>query len=347
MRERALDNKCPSCGAPIKYNAKTQNFKCEYCFSEFTLEEMKKFNNASSDENNKEETVKKVEKTKDNGKYVTYLCKNCNAEIIADENTAATFCLYCGSTAILKDKLSGKFAPSKIIPFKKDKSVAIDAFTKLRKGRPLVPKSFVSKENIEKITGLYIPFWLYDLKVSGELQAKSTKVTTWRVGNYTYTKTDIYAMDSDGEMIFEGVPVDGSSRFENDIMNAIEPFNYRELEKYNHAYLSGFLAEKYDVPKEEAISDANKRALKSTLDKMLSDMKVPGIKTVTNNSLAPSTLKTEYALLPVWMVNVKYGGKYYTFAMNGQTGEFVGNIPLDKKKAVLYFIIILVGDYKI
>lgn len=346
MREKALDNKCPGCGAPIKYNAKTHNFKCEYCFSEFTLEEMKKYNNASSDANNENEDVKKVEKKRENGeKYVTYLCKNCNAEIIADENTASTFCLYCGSTAILKDKLSGEFAPSKIIPFKKDKSVAIDAFTNLSKGRLFVPKSFTSKENIEKITGVYIPFWLYDLKVSGDVQAKSTSVKTWTSGNYTYTKTDIYAYDSDGEMLFEGVPVDGSSRFENDIMNAIEPFNYEELEKYNHAYLSGFLAEKYDVPKEEAISDANNRALKSTLDKMLADMPNHGAKVVTGNTLSPQTVKTQYALLPVWMVNVKYNNQYYTFAMNGQTGEFVGNIPLDKKKAVLYFFLILVAVF--
>lgn len=345
MREKALDNKCPSCGAPIKYSAKTKNFKCEYCFSEFTLEEMKKFNNASSDINNGEENTKKIVKEKDGSSYVTYLCKNCNAEIIADENTASTFCLYCGSTAILKDKLSGKFAPSKIIPFKKDKSIAIDAFTKLRKGRPLVPSSFVSKENIEKITGVYIPFWLYNLKVSGELHAKSTMVTSWRTGNYTYTKTDIYALDSDGEMIFEGVPVDGSSRFENDIMNAIEPFDYNELEKYNHAYLSGFLAEKYDVAKEEAVEDANRRALKSTENKMLSDMSAPGVKVITSNTLSPSVIKTEYVLLPVWMVNVKYNDKYYPFAMNGQTGEFVGNIPLDKKKAVLYFIIISIGVF--
>lgn len=342
---RALDNKCPSCGAPIKYNAKTQNFKCEYCFSEFTLDEMKKYNNASSDKNNEEESVKKTVKTKNGESYVTYLCKNCNAEIIADENTASTFCVYCGSTAILKDKLSGKFAPSKIIPFKKDKSLAIDAFVNLSKGRALVPNSFTSKENIEKITGVYIPFWLYDLKVSGNVQAKSTHITTWRTGNYSYTKTDIYSYDSDGEMIFEGVPVDGSSRFENDIMNAIEPFNYNELEKYNHAYLSGFLAEKYDIDKEDAINDASKRALKSTTDRMLSDMKGPGVKVITNNTLSHSIIKTEYVLLPVWMVNVKYNNEYYTFAMNGQTGEFVGNIPLDKKKAVIYALSIFLGVF--
>ena len=347
MREKALDNKCPSCGAPIKFNAKTQNFKCEYCFSEYTLEEMKKYNNASNEEANKKEDVKKVTKKKDNTTYVTYLCKNCNAEIIADENTASTFCVYCGNTAILKDKLSGEFAPSLIIPFKKVKEDAIEAFKGLKKGRPLVPRAFINEKNIEKITGVYIPFWLYDVKVSGLLEAKSTNVISWTSGNYTYTKTDIYKMASDGEMIFDKVPVDGSTRFDNDIMNAIEPFNYKELVEYNHAYLSGFLAEKYDVNKDDAFKDANDRSLKSTTDKMLRDMTAPGAKVITNNELKTNIIKTEYAMLPVFMVNVKYMDKYYTFAMNGQTGEFVGNIPLDKKKAIIYFFMILFGVFAI
>ena len=347
MRQRALDNKCPSCGAPIKFNAETQNFKCEYCFSEFTLEEMKKHNNASNDEANKNEEIKKVDKKKDDTNYVTYLCKNCNAEIIADENTAATFCVYCGNTAILKDKLSGKFAPSLIIPFKKTKKDAKTAFKNLSKGRPLVPKSFISEQNIEKITGVYIPFWLYDINVSGVLEGKSTKVTTWRSGDYTYTKTDIYSMLSDGQMSYKRIPVDGSTHFDNDIMNAIEPFDYNELIEYNHAYLSGFLAEKYDVDKDNAIEDANSRAHKSTTNKMLADMDVPGVKVITSNTLEPHETKSEYVLLPVFMVNIKYKDKFYTFAMNGQTGEFVGNIPLDIKKALLFTLIIAIGVFVI
>ncbi len=340
-RQKALDNKCPSCGAPIKFNAKTQNFKCEYCFSEYTLEEMKKYNNASNEEANKKEEPVVIKKDKkDDTTYVTYLCKNCNAEIIADENTAATFCVYCGNTAILKDKLSGKFAPSKIIPFKKTKENAIEAFKSLKKGKPLVPKDFISEKNIEKITGVYIPFWLYDIKVSGLLEAKSTHETTWTSGNYTYVKTDIYKMESDGEMTYYKVPVDGSTRFDDDIMNSIEPFDYKDLEEYNHAYLSGFLAEKYDVEKDTAVDIADKRALKSTEETMLRDMNVPGHKVVTNNALVPAVMNSEYAMLPVFMVNVKYKDKFYTFAMNGQTGEFVGNIPLDKKKAFIYTIVI-------
>lgn len=343
MRSRALDNKCPSCGAPIMYSATTHNWKCDYCKSEFTLEEMQKYNNASSAKNNDNTNeAKKVVKKDNNVNYVTYLCKNCNAEIIADENTASTFCIYCGNTAILKEKLSGEFAPSKIIPFKKDKKYAVEAFKGLKKGRPFIPKEFISEKNIEKITGVYIPFWLYSVLVKGGLKAKSTNVTSWRSGDYTYTKTDIYHMDSFGEMTFTRVPVDGSTRFENDIMNSIEPFDYDELEDYNHAYLSGFLAEKYDINSDNAFEDANKRTVKSTTDKMLHDMTAPGVKVITENTLAANRTLTEYVLLPVWLVNIKYNGKYYLFAMNGQTGEFVGNIPINVSKAVMSGILMFI-----
>ena len=241
IKEQALDNKCPSCGAPIHYNPKASKWKCEYCNSTFTLEEMKKYNNASNDKHNdteKENLVKETAKKEiDDMVYISYKCQNCGAEIVADEQTAATFCVYCGSTAILKNKLSGAFAPSLIIPFKTEKQEAIHAFVGLKKGRPFVPKDFTSKENIEKIKGVYIPFWLYDIMVSGTVNCNGTQVTSWTRGDMHYTKTDTYAINRTGEMLFTKVPVDGSTRFANDIMNSIEPFDYKEIIEYNHAYI--------------------------------------------------------------------------------------------------------------
>lgn len=342
MTNRALDNKCPACGAPILYKPNLKKWKCDYCKSEFTLEEMKKYNNASNEKNNiKEEVKTEKQKEKDNTNYYEYNCKDCGAKIIADENTAATFCVYCGNTAILKEKLSGKFAPDMIIPFKNEKEKAIEAFKSLNKGRPLMPNFFNDEKNIEKIKGVYIPFWLYDVKVNGELDATSTTSTTWTVGDTVYTKTDTYRLEREGEMSFNKIPVDGSTRFDNDIMNTIEPFNYSELEEYNHAYLSGFLAEKYDVDEETSFKDAEERSLNSARDTIKDDMGM-GIKTIVNDTLASTKLLTKYVLLPVWMINVKYKDKFYTFAMNGQTGEFVGNIPVDKKKTFIYGILTFV-----
>ena len=329
---RALDNKCPSCNAPLKYNPTYNKWKCEYCDSEFTLEDLKKYNNASSEKNNQS-------KDGDDVIYDSYRCPDCGAEIVADENTSATFCIYCGNTAIIKSKLSGKFAPSKIIPFKTTKEDAIENFKSLKKGRPLLPKEFVSQKNIDKITGLYIPFWLFSAVMDGEVKAMGDKITTWSSGNTHYTKTDVYELTREGSVSFSKVPVDGSKQFDDAIMNTIEPFDYNELVDYNHAYLSGFISEKYDVNSDIAQGDAVNRMATSALNMFKKTMLSYSPVRVVKNGIVAKDTAIEYVLLPVWMVNVKYNGKYYLFAMNGQTGEFIGDMPISKKRELMYAVI--------
>ena len=334
--EQSLENRCPACKASISFNPKVGKWKCDYCGSEFTLEEMQK---ESDNASTKEKNVKETKITRDNfDGYVSYKCESCGAEIVADDTTSATFCVYCGNTAILQSKLSGKFSPDKVIPFKKTKEEAIEAFKNLSKGRPLMPKGFNNTTNIEKIRGVYIPFWLYDIKVTGDIVMDGKIVKSWVVGDTHYTQTDTFKVTRGGNIDFDLVPVDGSSHFDNDIMNTIEPFHYDELVPYNHAYLSGFYAEKYDEEGETVFKEVADRSLNSARETLKNDAKLYTTKVIVSDSLAAKETHRTYALLPVWMVNVKYNGKMHIFAMNGQTGEFIGNIPLDKKKTILYFI---------
>ena len=336
-REKTIDHKCPNCGNKIEFKPELGKWKCEACNGEFDLEELKKHNNASSDENNKKESdVEDVN-------YVEYHCKDCGAEIIADENTASTFCGYCGNTAILKSKLSGKFAPSKIIPFKKTKEEAIEAFKNVSKGKPLTPKFFNKKENIEKVSGVYIPFWLFSISSSGNIDVSATKVQTWIAGDTEYTKTDTYEVNRNGKMKYDRVPVDGSTRFDDDLMTSIEPFDYNEMVDYNHAYLSGFLAEKYDVDDKTSELVAKNRAQKTTETTLMDSIHGYATKIIRKSEYTNDIEKTEYVLLPVWMVNVKYNDKYYTFAMNAQTGEFIGDTPISKGKLILYSSLLFIG----
>lgn len=143
-------------------------------------------------------------------------------------------------------------------------------------------------------------------------------------------------------MNFKRIPVDGSTRFANDIMNTLEPFYFHYLVDYNHAYLSGFLAEAYDVSEDEAFYDAKKRSMETTKNVMMNDMGHYTRMDVKKNNLEAKKKGREYALLPVWMLNVKYKDKYYLFAMNGQTGEFVGDVPIDKKRVIIFSIVLFV-----
>ena len=89
------------------------------------------------------------------------------------------------------------------------------------------------------------------------------------------------------------------------------------------------------------------RTLNSTKDQMLSSMLGYSSKTITSNDLESVSNEEEYVLFPVWMVNVKYRDQFYLFAMNGESGKFIGNVPLDKKKAFILTIVILVISFLI
>ena len=324
-----LDHNCPKCGAKLPFNPASGRWDCSYCGGSFALEDLQEYEKKQ----NESDSTKEVDIDAD-----LYECPNCGARIIADETTTATFCVYCGSSSIIKNKLKDEFRPLKIIPFKNTKEEAIAKFLKFKKGKIFAPKDFGTKENIEKLTGVYIPFWTYDCDVEANINADAAKISSWRSGDYRYTKTDTYSVDRAANMSFERVPVDGSTKFDDNTMDSIEPFNYDEFKEFNMSYLSGFLAEKYDIDKVEASKRAHERIVTSTIDELKSTIKGYTTVTVKDHNVKIDTKKAEYILLPVWMLNIKYKDKLHLFAMNGQTGKMVGNIPIDKKKMILYSI---------
>ena len=337
MKNATLDHKCPNCDAILKFQPHGQNWQCEYCRSVFTREEIEAVEAKKGHTINEETKPVEVEKNEEG--IDIYTCPNCGAEIVADEETSATFCVYCGSTAILKNRLVGEFNPSKVIPFHKTKEDAQEAFIKVGKGKPFLPKSFTAKENIAKMKGVY------DIEVSSSITAEGKKIRTWRSGDYQYTKTDTYDIYRDGNMQFEKIPVDGSTRFYDELMNSIEPFDYQELQTFSPSYLSGFYAEKYDVESSVAEKDARERAENSTVDTLRESIHGFQSVDIEKKENQVSVTKQEYVLLPVWMLNIEYHGKRYMFAMNGQTGEMIGDLPIDKKKAALTAILLFVGIF--
>ena len=113
-------------------------------------------------------------------------------------------------------------------------------------------------------------------------------------------------------------------------MESIEPYYAQDEVPFQTAYLSGYIADKYDVDSDASISRANDRIKKSTLDQMATT--ATGYTTVTheNASVQFKNSSVRYALYPVWLLTAKWNGEIYNFAMNGQTGKFVGNLPMDK-----------------
>lgn len=330
----ALDNKCPACGAPISFNPTNQMWDCEYCASKFTLEEMQK-NSSVEDEANTSNFVDQFLPEDTIGDVDVYNCKNCGAEIMADKATTATFCVYCGSSAILKDRILNGRAPNYIIPFKTTKEDAINGFKQITKGKLLMPKSFRDEENINKITGIYIPFWAYDLEANGEVEFEASDTKRWKDSRFKYKKVDRYSIRKSGHFDFMKVLSDASTRFPDDLMDSLEPFDYNELTSYNHSYLAGFLADKYDVNEVEGLKRVTSRAKDTAIDLMKNTVG-HSEKKVINDGIRVSSRYTHYIMLPVWLLNINYNNKTYTFAMNGQTGKTIGNIPIGVKETLIW-----------
>ena len=328
--------KCPSCGGAIEFDSHSQKMKCPYCDTEFDLETLKKYDEQLSKEAEQKDDIsdwqtdpgKQWQEGETDGMNV-YTCKSCGGEIVSDENTGATSCPYCGNPVILTERFRGALRPDMVIPFKLDKKAAKEAYYKHIKGRPLLPKVFRRENHIDEIKGIYVPFWLFDADVAADARYKATKVRTWSDSDYDYTETSYYSVDRSGNMSFVSVPVDGSSRMPDDLMESIEPYKVAEAVEFQTAYLSGYLADKYDVDAQQS-TDRDRERMKESAQDVLRDT-VKGYASVIpeNTNVRISGGDAKYALYPVWILNTTWRGKKYIFAMNGQTGRMTGDLPVD------------------
>ena len=180
---------------------------------------------------------------------------------------------------------------------------------------------------------MYVPFWLFDSDADAQLRFTATRTRSWSDSKYDYTETNYYSVRRDGTLGFDAVPVDGSSKIEDDLMESIEPFAMQDAIPFQTAYLAGYVADKYDVNAEDSIERANKRIRRSTEETFQQTVTGYDSVKVENSSIQLHGGKAKYALFPVWLLSTSWRGENYLFAMNGQSGKFVGDLPVDKGAA--------------
>lgn len=325
--------KCPCCGGAIAFDSTIQKMKCPYCDTEFEMEALQGYDeelNSEPEENMNWDTNAGSEwQEGETAGLHSYVCKSCGGEIVGDDTLAASSCPFCGNPVVVMGQFSGSLRPDYVIPFKLDKKAAKEGLKKHLEGKRLLPKIFKDQNHIDEIKGVYVPFWLFDTDADASIRFRATTVRAWSDSDYNYTETSHYMVHRGGSIGFNLVPVDGSSKMADDLMESIEPFDFSEAVPFQTAFLAGYMADKYDVNAEESVERANERVKRSTEEAFAST--VTGYDTVMpeNSSIQLHGGKAKYALYPVWLLNTTWNGTQYTFAMNGQTGKFVGDLPVD------------------
>ena len=328
--------KCPCCDGAIEFNSSVQKMKCPYCDSEFEMETLQAY---AAEQNNQPQedmtwdTQAGAEWTAGETEGLrVYCCNTCGGEIVADETTGATECPFCGNPVVMTGQFAGALKPDLVIPFRIDKKAAVAALQNHYKGKVLLPRVFKDENHVKEVKGLYVPVWLFNTDAGAHVRYKATRTRVWSDSQYRYTETSHYSVTRGGSIGFENVPVDGSTKMDDTLMESIEPFDIGGAVDFQTAYLAGFLADKYDVDAEASIGRANERIKKSTEDAFAAT--VQGYSTVVpvHSAINLQNGSSKYALYPVWILNTKWNNQNFTFAINGQTGKIAGDLPMDKGK---------------
>lgn len=337
-----IEYKCPCCDGKIEFNASEQKMVCPFCGTAFDVETLQNYDSVLNEQAPESEMEwsetggSDWEQGEAEGLRV-YQCQSCGGQVIADETTAASKCPYCDNAVIMTGQFSGDLKPDLVIPFKLDKEAAKAALLKHMEGKPLLPKIFKSDNHIDEIKGVYVPVWLFDAVADAQFRYRAKKVRTWNDQQYAYTETKHFSVSRAGCISFSDVPVDGSAKMDDTLMESLEPFNSKEAVPFQTAYLSGYMADRYDVDAEASVERANERIKRSTRQEFAKTVQGYQSFDIEHESIRLRDAKTKYALYPVWLLNTSWNGQKYTFAMNGQTGKFVGDLPANKSKAWAIF----------
>ena len=335
---------CPACGTELPRDLSGQEASCPKCGVELEPESLRAYGDALAEERADSMTWDTQAggqwQPGETGGLRVYSCNTCGGEIVADETTGATACPYCGNPVVLAGFFEGDLKPDLVIPFQVDKKKAVEILQNHYKGKRLLPKVFKDQNHIEEVKGLYVPVWLFDAEAEANLRCRATRIRTWSDSHYHYTETRHYAVIRGGDIGFQNVPVDGSTKMDDALMESIEPYDISGAVAFKAAYLPGFLADKYDVDADASIGRANQRIRQSAEDAFRDT--IIGYSTVTevDTRISLQNGQAKYALYPVWILNTRWNGQKFTFAINGQTGKTAGDLPMDKGLFWKYFGII-------
>ena len=364
MASQTSSYQCPSCTGPLQFDGKTGKLICEYCGSVYDVKEIealfadKNKKAAEAAEGRPGDAAGEVSAAElehawgaDAAKMRAYSCTSCGAELICEQSTAATICPYCSNPTIIPSQFEGILRPDYVVPFRKSREEAVNALKSYYGGRILLPGSFGKTNHIEEIQGVYVPFWMFSGSVDASAVYEGVQEEKRTQGDVEITTSRFYEVRRKGRLDFDKIPADASTRMPDDLMDSIEPYDYKELQPFAMSYLPGFVADKYDVDEMACRERAEKRARNTAQEALRNTVKGYSKVNARSHEEKVTFSRTRYALMPVWLLSTKWNGRTFLFAMNGQTGRMTGDLPVSNPKAwgifavltaVLYFLLHMV-----
>ena len=339
--------KCPSCGAPLVYDIGRESMSCKFCNNTYDLDYVRSHFNEVTDE--KLSDFDWVTRTKfvwepyEVEKLEEFECSSCGGKIVTWSSTATARCPYCRHDVIVSSDFEGDMRPDMVIPFKVAAEEFRKSYTDFITDLKFIPKYFKDETVLDNIAGFYVPVWSYSCSCT----------SSFSMSDHLY-KESIEVRD---------FPIlANETNIRKDVFYSVWPFSFREADKFTASCLTGFYASRYNVGAENAMERTDPEikhicsvrvASRAAMQYEAGDYD-PAYLRYSNKESKISDRELTYYLVPIWLLNIPYKNKTYTFAMNGQTGKMrVDKLPTGPSYKfsmlaiflLLYVIEILIGAY--
>ncbi len=327
--------KCPNCNGALEYDPISDKMQCAYCCNDYFVWELGE-NAVEHHENVPTQAdieEQKLDFTKERTIYdepefmecKVYTCSTCGAELTVGDSEVSTYCAYCGQPTIIFNRVGKTQKPKYIIPFKITKEEAESAIRKKLKKGFFVPAQ-VKKFEAERISGIYLPYFLYDLNFYQKVKVSRGE-----------DSHDVVEADCQ----FVQVCQDASKAVEDELSYALEPYDLTELKEFDAGYLSGFYADRFDLSSRQLTKRVSQKC-KQMFDEELSKNRNGRVVDLPKCPPQYAILKADYTFMPVWFMTFRYKGRPYTMMVNGQNGKVVGTVPFAKIKVAIVFLLLAV-----
>lgn len=320
--------KCKNCGSGTRFDIDKQCLVCDYCDSTFNVLD---YNRAD---------IRSEEQKMD---AIVHTCPQCGAELYTTDDTAATFCSYCGSSVLLESRMTQVNMPEYIIPFQVTREAAEEAYKKKLRKALFAPKS-IKEAEIKQMRPIYMPYWEYYLKSNPTFMFQYEAGSNVK-GSYQYTDINMFRMEAEIEC--DGLEYDASAKLPDDISKSYAPFYFKEAKLFNPAYMSGFYADLGDLPAENYQNEAIE-VLKKAASKEICSKNGLHAYSITPDKLVKKIdvnfVESGLAMYPVWFACAQdKTGRYVNYAaVNGQSGKVAADLPIDKKRILIGSLILAI-----
>jgi LSD1 subclass zinc finger protein len=341
--------RCHECGADLNFDPGTQSLKCSHCGAINAIID----STGSVDEEDFVSVLRTLRSQEPTHEQLTYKCTGCAAESVFPPDVTAGTCPFCGCAVNAEASSKKSIKPRALLPFGITSKQAGDLFHTWVASLWFAPSELKKRAQQSAIHGAYLPAWTYDTKTISTYTGErgehywETETYTETENNQTVTKTRQVQKTrwwpAAGRVSnsFDDLLVMASQSLPPKLLSHLEPWDLPNLVPFADGYLSGFVAESYQVNLEQGFELAKgqmdgpiRRSI--TRDIGGDEQRIISVDTQYNN------IRFRHLLLPVWISAYRFGETVYRFLVNARTGEVRGERPYSWIKITLLVVTMLI-----